>query len=82
MAVSLRETRNRIRSVTATAKITRAMELIAASRVMRAQANAKAASPYARELTRAVSAVASVSNVDHPADHRAAGSQARGGCSS
>jgi len=66
MAVSLRETRNRIRSVTATAKITRAMELIAASRVMRAQANAKAASPYARELTRAVSAVASVSNVDHP----------------
>jgi len=66
MAVSLRETRNRIRSVTATAKITRAMELIAASRVMRAQANARAASPYARELTRAVSAVASVSNVDHP----------------
>ncbi len=66
MAVSLRETRNRIRSVTATAKITRAMELIAASRVMRAQANARAASPYARELTRAVSAVAAVSNVDHP----------------
>ena len=41
MPASLRETRNRIRSVTSTAKITRAMELIAASRVMRAQANAR-----------------------------------------
>jgi F-type H+-transporting ATPase subunit gamma len=66
MPASLRETRNRIRSVTSTAKITRAMELIAASRVMRAQANARAATPYASELTRAVSALASQHQVDHP----------------
>ncbi len=66
MPASLRETRNRIRSVTSTAKITRAMELIAASRVMRAQANARAATPYASELTRAVSALASQHTVDHP----------------
>jgi F-type H+-transporting ATPase subunit gamma len=47
-------------------KITRAMELIAASRIIKAQQHAAAAEPYARELTRAVSAVATFSNVDHP----------------
>jgi F-type H+-transporting ATPase subunit gamma len=66
MAVSLREYRARIRSVESTKKITRAMELIAASRIIKAQQRAQAAAPYARELTRAVSAVATHSNVDHP----------------
>ena len=42
------------------------MELIAASRIIKAQQRAAAAAPYARELTRAVSAVATFSNVDHP----------------
>ena len=65
MAVSLREYRARIRSVESTKKITRAMELIAASRIIKAQQRAQAAAPYARELTRAVSAVATYSNVDH-----------------
>ena len=46
-------------------KITRAMELIAASRIIKAQQRAQAAAPYARELTRAVSAVATFSNVEH-----------------
>ena len=66
MAVSLREYRARIRSVESTKKITRAMELIAASRIIKAQQRAQAAAPYARELTRAVTAVATFSNVDHP----------------
>jgi F-type H+-transporting ATPase subunit gamma len=66
MAVSLREYRARIRSVKSTQKITRAMELIAASRIIKAQQRAQAAAPYARELTRAVSAVATYSNVEHP----------------
>jgi F-type H+-transporting ATPase subunit gamma len=66
MAVSLREYRARIRTVESTKKITRAMELIAASRIIKAQQRAQAAAPYARELTRAVSAVATYSNVDHP----------------
>jgi len=66
MAVSLREYRARIRSTESMKKITRAMELIAASRIIRAQQRAQAAAPYARELTRAVSAVATFSNVDHP----------------
>lgn len=65
MAVSLREYRARIKSTESMKKITRAMELIAASRIIKAQQRANAAAPYARELTRAVSAVATYSNVDH-----------------
>ena len=66
MAVSLREYRARIKSTESMKKITRAMELIAASRIIKAQQRATASAPYARELTRAVSAVATYSNVNHP----------------
>jgi F-type H+-transporting ATPase subunit gamma len=66
MPASLRELRQRRASVTTIKKVTRAMELIAASRIIKAQQRAQAAAPYARELTRAVSAVATYSNVDHP----------------
>ena len=66
MGAQLRIYRRRIRSVKATKKITRAMELISASRIVKAQQRVAASSPYAKELTRAVSAVASYSNTDHP----------------
>ena len=66
MAVSLREYRARIKSVESTKKITRAMELIAASRIIKAQQRAQQAAPYARELTRAVQALVTYSNVTHP----------------
>jgi F-type H+-transporting ATPase subunit gamma len=66
MALSVREYRARIKSTESMKKITRAMELIAASRIIKAQNRAQSAAPYARELTRAVSAVATYSNVDHP----------------
>jgi F-type H+-transporting ATPase subunit gamma len=66
MPASLRELRERRNSVASIKKLTRAMELIAASRIVKAQQRAQAAAPYARELTRAVSAVATFSNVDHP----------------
>jgi F-type H+-transporting ATPase subunit gamma len=66
MPASLRELRERRASVSTIKKLTRAMELIAASRIVKAQQRAAAAGPYARELTRAVSAVATYSNVDHP----------------
>jgi F-type H+-transporting ATPase subunit gamma len=66
MGAQLRIYRRRIRSVKATKKITKAMELISASRILKAQQRVAASSPYANELTRAVSAVASFSNVDHP----------------
>jgi F-type H+-transporting ATPase subunit gamma len=67
MGAQLRAVRQRIRSIESTAKITRAQELIAASRIIRAQQRVHAATPYARELTQAVEAVVSRSaSVDHP----------------
>ena len=66
MASSLREIRQRRRSVQATKKITRAMELIASSRIVKAQAAANAAVPYSRELLRALSSVATYADAEHP----------------
>ena len=67
MGAQLRAVRRRIRTVQSTAKITRAQELIASSRVVRAQQRVRDATPYARELTRAVEAVVSRSaQIDHP----------------
>ena len=57
MASNLRELRERRNSVATTQKITRAMELIASSRIVRAQRNVRSATPYSQELTRALSAV-------------------------
>jgi F-type H+-transporting ATPase subunit gamma len=59
MGAQQRVFRRRIRTVQATKKITKAMELISASRIMKAQARLEGASPYTRELVRAVSAAAS-----------------------
>jgi F-type H+-transporting ATPase subunit gamma len=55
-----------MRSVKATKKITKAMELISASRIVKAQQRVAASTPYANELTRAVSAVATFSTTNHP----------------
>ncbi|MCA0294902.1 MAG: F0F1 ATP synthase subunit gamma [Actinobacteria bacterium] len=66
MPASLRELRQRRKSVTATKKITRAMELIASSRIIKAQQVAARALPFTRELNRAVSAVANKSHLHHP----------------
>lgn len=54
MAGKLREVRRRIRSVKSTQKITHAMELIAASRIVKAQARSEAARPYAEEISKIV----------------------------
>lgn len=67
MGAQLRAVRQRIRAVQSTAKITRAQELIASSRIVKAQQRVQAAAPYAREITRAVEAVFSRSSqVHHP----------------
>ena len=67
MGAQLREYRRRIKSVQSTKKITKAMELIAASRIVKAQQRIEAARPYSEAITGVVSAVASQSgNVDHP----------------
>jgi len=65
MGAQLRVYRQKIRSAQTTKKITKAMELIAASRIQKAQARVTASTPYSRAITRAVSAVATYSNVDH-----------------
>ncbi|GEL48516.1 F0F1 ATP synthase subunit gamma [Cellulomonas hominis] len=66
MAGQQRVYRQRIRSTQALKKMFRAQELIAASRIGRARDRMSAASPYARAITRAVSAVATHSDVRHP----------------
>ena len=67
MAGQLRAIRQRIQSIQSIAQITRAQELIAASRIIKAQQRVRDAGPYAREITDAVEAVVSrSSNVDHP----------------
>ena len=66
MPANIRVLRRRIRSVQSTKKITRAMELIAASRIAKAQAQVAASKPYAEEITRVVTAIASTSGVSGP----------------
>lgn len=66
MAGSQRIYKQRIRSTQTLKKVFRAMELIAASRIGRARAQAESAAPFSRAITQAVSAVATHAQVDHP----------------
>lgn len=66
MGAQQRVYRRKIRSVQATKKITKAMELIASSRIIKAQQRVQAALPYSRELLRAISAAASHTTGGHP----------------
>ncbi len=66
MGAQLRVYRRRIRSIQSTKKITRAMELIAASRIVKAQQRVASSKPYAEEITRVLSTLASRSSLDHP----------------
>jgi F-type H+-transporting ATPase subunit gamma len=66
MGAQLRVYRRRIRSVQSTKKITKAMELIAASRIVKAQARMTAARPYAEELTKALGALGQNASLEHP----------------
>ncbi|WP_405373509.1 MULTISPECIES: F0F1 ATP synthase subunit gamma [unclassified Microbacterium] len=66
MGAQLRVYKQKISSAQTTKKITKAMELIAASRIQKAMARVRASNPFARAVTRAVSAVATHSNVQHP----------------
>lgn len=66
MAATLRELRDRIRSAGSIEKITRAQELIATSRIGRAQSRLKAARPYAMEITAMLTTLAGESALDHP----------------
>ena len=66
MGAQLRVYKQKISSAQTTKKITKAMELIAASRIQKAMARVRASTPFARAVTQAVSAVATHSNVKHP----------------
>jgi F-type H+-transporting ATPase subunit gamma len=66
MGAQLRVYRRQIRSTQSTQKITKAMELIAASRIVKAQNRVNAARPYAEELTRALGALGKDSSLKHP----------------
>jgi F-type H+-transporting ATPase subunit gamma len=66
MGAQLRVYRRRIKSVQSTKKITKAMELIAASRIIKAQNRMNAARPYTDELTRALSALSRNASLKHP----------------
>ncbi len=66
MGAQLRIYRRRARTIGSTKKITKAMELIATSRIAKAQARMKAARPYVVELTRALSALGKNASLSHP----------------
>lgn len=66
MAATLRELRGRIRSAGSIKKITKAQELIATSRIGRAQARLETARPYAAEITRMLTTLAAEAALDHP----------------
>jgi len=66
MAATLRELRGRIRSAGSIKKITKAQELIATSRIAKAQARVEAARPYSTEITNMLTELASASALDHP----------------
>jgi F-type H+-transporting ATPase subunit gamma len=67
MGAQLRMLRRRVKSLKSMAKITRAQELIASSRIVKAQQRMQAAVPYEREIIRAVTGVVSnTGSIDHP----------------
>jgi len=66
MAATLRELRGRIKSAGSIKKITKAQELIATSRIAKAQARVQAARPYSTEITNMLTELATASALDHP----------------
>lgn len=66
MGAELRVYRRRMRTVESTRKITKAMELIAASRIVKAQNRMNAAKPYAEELRAALARLVDDPTLEHP----------------
>ncbi len=66
MAAQVRVLRQRVKSVQSTQKTTKAMEMIATSRIAKAQAKVLAAAPYSAQITDVLTALATASTLDHP----------------
>ena len=66
MGATLRQLRGRIRSAGSIKKITKAQEMIATSRIGKAQSRLQAARPYATEITRMLTTLGNEAALDHP----------------
>jgi F-type H+-transporting ATPase subunit gamma len=66
MAATLRELRGRIRSAGSIKKITKAQEMIATSRIGKAQARLQSARPYAFQITAMLTTLSAEAALDHP----------------
>ncbi|MGE2815926.1 F0F1 ATP synthase subunit gamma [Mycobacterium heidelbergense] len=66
MAATLRELRGRIRSAGSIKKITKAQEMIATSRIGKAQTRLDAARPYAFQITSMLTTLSAEAALDHP----------------
>src|SRR5919108_62409 len=74
---SLRDIRRRIRSIQNTQKITKAMQVIAATRLRRAQQQAQAARPYAEKMVEVLQTLSErATEYKHPFLERRGGSRA------
>jgi len=66
MPASVRVLRRKIRTTKSTKKITKAMELVATSRIGKAQERVARSQPYSVAITMVLTALASTANIDHP----------------
>lgn len=66
MAAQARVLKQRVKSVKSTQKITKAQELIATSRIAKAQAAVEASTPYSEQMTEVLGALAAAATLDHP----------------
>jgi F-type H+-transporting ATPase subunit gamma len=66
MPASVRVLRRKIRTTKSTKKITKAMELVATSRIAKAQERVARSQPYSAAITTVLTALASTANIDHP----------------
>ncbi|HEY8453299.1 MAG: F0F1 ATP synthase subunit gamma [Micromonosporaceae bacterium] len=66
MAGQLRTLRRRVASISSTKKITKAMELVATSRIAKAQERVAASLPYSYAITNVLTALASSADINHP----------------
>jgi F-type H+-transporting ATPase subunit gamma len=66
MAKGMREIKRQIKSIQNTKQITKAMEMIAAARLKRAQNAAQAARPYAQMMRQVIESIAQGGTIGHP----------------
>ena len=70
---NLKDLKDRIASVTSTRKITKAMQMVAAAKLRRAQAAAEAARPYAKQMEKVMGNLASKVSIDENSSKLLAG---------